>query len=44
MKLFSEYGQTTAQSEAWDLLEVVDDCLNELNRVIRDKKEKRNEH
>lgn len=44
MKLFSEYGQTTVQSEAWDLLEMVDDCLNELNRVIRDKKEQRKEH
>lgn len=44
MKLFSEYGQTTVQTEAWDLLEVVDDCLNALNRAIRDKKEKRTEH
>ena len=44
MKLFSEYGQTTVQSEAWDLLEMVDDCLSELNRVIRDKKEKRTGH
>ncbi len=44
MKLFSEYGQTTVQSEAWDLLEMVDDCLSGLNRVIRDKKEKRTEH
>jgi CBS domain-containing protein len=44
MKLFSEYGQTTTQGEAWDLLEVVDNCLSELNRAIRDKKEKRTEH
>jgi len=44
MKLFSEFGQTTVQSEAWDLLEVVDDCLAEMDRVIRDKKEKRTEH
>lgn len=44
MKLFSEYGQTTVQSEAWDLLEVVDDCLSELNRLIRDKKDKKKEH
>ncbi|MFB6100295.1 MAG: HPP family protein [Candidatus Nanohalobium sp.] len=44
MKLFSEYGQTTVQSEAWDLLEVVDDCLAEMNRVIRDEKEKSKEH
>jgi CBS domain-containing protein/ribosome-associated translation inhibitor RaiA len=44
MKLFSEYGQTTVQSEAWDLLEVVDDCLAELNRMIRDEKEQRTEH
>ena len=44
MKLFSEYGQLTAQSEAWDLMEVVDNCLNELNRAVRDKKEKRTEH
>ena len=44
MKLFSEYGQTTVQSEEWDLLEVVDNCLNDLNRVIRDKKEQNNNH
>jgi CBS domain-containing protein/ribosome-associated translation inhibitor RaiA len=44
MKLFSEYGQTTVQSEAWDLLETVDDCLSEMNRLIRGKKEKRTEH
>ncbi|QGA80404.1 CBS domain-containing protein [Candidatus Nanohalobium constans] len=44
MKLFSEFGQTTVQSEAWDLLEVVDDCLSEMNRLIRDKKEQRTEH
>ena len=44
MKLFSEYGQITSESEAWDLLEVVDDCLSELNRVVRDKKEQRKEH
>jgi CBS domain-containing protein/ribosome-associated translation inhibitor RaiA len=44
MKLFSEYGQTTVQSEAWDLLEMVDNCLSDLNRAIRDKKEKRTEH
>lgn len=44
MKLFSEYGQTTVQSEARDLLEMVDDCLSELNRLIRDKKEQRTEH
>ncbi len=44
MKLFSEYGQTKVQSEAWDLLEVVDECLSNLNRTIRDKKEKRTEY
>lgn len=44
MKLFSEYGQTTVQSEEWDLLEVVDNCLNALNRSIRDEKEQRTEH
>jgi len=44
MKLFSEYGQTTVQAEEWDLLETVDNCLNQLNRTIRDKKEKRTEH
>jgi len=44
MKLFSEYGQTTVQAEEWDLLEVVDNCLTDLDRLIRDKKEKQTEH
>lgn len=44
MKLYSEYGQTRVEEEAWDLLEVVDECLNELNRLIRDEKGKRDDH
>ena len=44
MKLFSEYGQTTVENEAWDLLEVVDTCLADIDRAIRDKKEKKQEH
>ena len=44
MKLYSEYGQTTVENEAWDLLEVVDTCLADIDRAIRDKKEKQKEY
>ncbi len=39
-KLHSEYGMITTTVEAWDLLEAVDKALDELNTVVRKKKEK----
>jgi len=30
--------------EGWELLDVVDEALSELNTVVRKKKEKRTEH
>ncbi|MFB6175093.1 MAG: CBS domain-containing protein [Candidatus Nanohalobium sp.] len=44
LKLFSDLGQFTVNEEAWDLLEVVDSALEELNTQVRKKKEKRKEH
>jgi ribosome-associated translation inhibitor RaiA len=41
MKLSSEYGLTNINEEGWDLLEVIDEGLNEMNTVIRKEKEKR---
>ncbi len=39
-KLHSEYGMITTTVEAWDLLEAVDKALDELNTLVRKKKEK----
>jgi len=44
LKLYSEYGLTTINEEGWELLDVVDEALDELNTVVRKKKEKRSEH
>ncbi len=44
LKLYSEYGVTTINEEGWDLLDVVDEALDELNSVIREKHGKRTEH
>jgi CBS domain-containing protein/ribosome-associated translation inhibitor RaiA len=44
LKLFSDLGNFTVNEEAWDLLEVVDSVLEEMNTVVRKKKEKRKEH
>lgn len=44
MKLFSEYGTTTINEDGWELMDVVDSALDQMNRVVRDKKEKRSEH
>lgn len=44
LKLFSDLGNFTVNEEAWDLLEVVDSALEELNTQVRKKKEKRKEH
>lgn len=43
-KLYSEYGLITVNEDGWDLLEVVDEGLNEMNRIVRDKKDQRSDH
>ncbi|MFT4892502.1 MAG: CBS domain-containing protein [Candidatus Nanohaloarchaea archaeon] len=41
LKLYSELGNINIEEEGWDMLEVVDEALNELNTVVRKKKDKR---
>lgn len=43
VKLHSEYGVTTVNEEGWEMLDVLDEALQELNTQIRKKKEKREE-
>lgn len=43
VKLHSEYGVTTVKEEGWEMLDVLDEALNELNTQIRKKKEKRDD-
>lgn len=43
-KLYSEYGLVTVNSDGWDILDVMDESLNELDTIIRKKKDKRSEH
>ncbi|MFB6144056.1 MAG: HPP family protein [Candidatus Nanohaloarchaea archaeon] len=44
LKLYSEFGVTSVNTEDWELLDAVDEALGELNEVIRRKHEKRSEH
>ena len=44
LRLQSEYGLIKIDEEGWELLDVVDQALSELNTVVRKKKEKRTEH
>jgi len=44
LRLDSEYGLIKIDEEGWELLDVVDEALSELNTVVRKKKEKRTEH
>ncbi len=44
LRLSSEYGLTKIDEEGWELMDVVDRALEELNTVVRKKKEKRNDH
>ena len=44
LKLFADLGNFTVNEEAWDLLEVVDSALEELNTQVRKKREKRKDH
>lgn len=41
MKLHCEYGIINIEEDGWEMLDVVDEALNELNTVVRKKKEKR---
>ena len=43
VKLYSEYGVTTVQAEGWEMLDVMDEALEELNTVVGKKKEKRDD-
>lgn len=43
VKLYSEYGVTAVQEEGWDMLEVMDEALSELNTIIGKKKDKKSE-
>lgn len=44
IQLVSEFGVISISEEDWDLNDVVDEALNELNTVVRKKKEERSEH
>jgi CBS domain-containing protein len=41
LKLYSELGNINIEEEGWEMLDVVDEALNELNTVVRKKKDKR---
>lgn len=41
MKLFSELGPINIEEEGWEMLDVVDEALNEMNTVVRKKKDRR---
>lgn len=43
-KLYSELGLVTVNEDGWDLLDVVDSTLEEINAVVRKKKGKQKEH
>lgn len=44
LRLDCEYGLIKIDEEGWELLDVVDEALSELNTIVRKKKEKRTEH
>lgn len=44
LRLSSEYGLIKVAEEGWDMLDVMDEALGELKKVVRKKKEKRTEH
>ncbi len=43
-RLDCNYGLIKIEEEGWDLLDVVDNSLNQLNTVLRKKKEKKTDH
>ncbi|MFB6145512.1 MAG: HPP family protein [Candidatus Nanohaloarchaea archaeon] len=44
VQLVSEFGVTNIEEEGWDMNEVVDRALEQLNKIVRKKKEERSEH
>jgi ribosome-associated translation inhibitor RaiA len=44
LKLYSDYGMITVNESGWDMMEVVDEALNELNSIVREKHDKRTDH
>ena len=44
LRLSSEYGLIKVAEEGWDMLDVMDRALEELNKIVRKKKDKRTEH
>lgn len=44
VKLDCEYGLITAQEEGWEMMDVLDTALGDINTQVRKKKEKRQEH
>ncbi|MFB6203863.1 MAG: CBS domain-containing protein [Candidatus Nanohaloarchaea archaeon] len=44
LKLESEFGIQTVNEEGWEMLDVLDTALHEINEVVRRKREERNEH
>jgi CBS domain-containing protein len=43
-KLYSELGTITVQEESWELLDAVDSILDEMNTLVRKKKDKRQDY
>lgn len=43
-RLDCEYGLVKIDEEGWNLLDTVDQCLDQLNSVVRKKKEKQSDH
>jgi len=44
VQLSSEYGLIKVDVEGWEMMEAVDEALNDLNTIVRKKKEKKTEH
>ncbi|WEL23479.1 CBS domain-containing protein [Candidatus Nanohalovita haloferacivicina] len=44
VKLDCEYGLITAQEEGWEMMDVLDTALGDINTQVRKKKEKQEEH
>lgn len=44
VQLVSEYGVINVNEDGWELLDALDEALDELNRIVRDKHERETEH
>jgi CBS domain-containing protein/ribosome-associated translation inhibitor RaiA len=44
LQLTSEYGVINVNEEGWELLDALDEALDELNRIVRDKHDRETEH